>query len=332
MGAVRHGIVGCIGIGSIHGDAVQRARGAELVACSDIVPENARAFADEYDCGFYTDHVEMIEDANLDSVSVCTPSGTHSDIAIAAAEAGAHVLIEKPLAVYYADLDALERAADETGVTMATVFQRRTHAEHRRAKEAIANGELGQMILGDATEKWHRTQEYYDSSDWRGTREMDGGCLMNQGIHRIDLLQWLMGGVKSVYAVTDTTAHEMEMEDVAAVVLRFENGAYGAIETTTSVRGGESRLELNGLMGSYNSGEFDLEDGEITVETDDREWGDGHARIVQDFVDAIRTGTDPLVPISEGRKAVEVILAAYASADLSRVVRLDELSALSDPA
>lgn len=322
---VRYGIIGCIGIGTTHGNAVESAEGAELVACTDIIEENARAFSEEHDCEPYTDHMTMIERADLDAVSICTPSGTHSDLAIDAAEAGIHILCEKPLDVYLDRIDAMIAAAEDAHVTLAGVFQRRTYPEHQRAKEAVENGELGELILGDTAVKWHRTQEYYDSGDWRGTREMDGGCLMNQAIHLIDLLQWLMGGVESVYAMTDTTAHDMSMEDVATVALRFENGAYGSIEATTSVSGGQDHLELNGTHGSYNTGEFDIREDKVEFESEDREWGVGHSRIVQDFVDAIREEREPLVPAREARKAVEVILAAYASANLEREVRLDEL-------
>ena len=327
---IRIGIVGCVGIGTTHGDAVTSAEGATLVACADIVEENARAFGEEYGCTPYTDHVEMIEDAELDAVCVCTPSGTHSEVAVGAAEAGAHVLCEKPLDVYSERIDAMVTAAREADVVLAGVFQHRTFAEHQRAKEAVESGELGQLILGDVAVKWRRTQEYYDSGAWRGTREMDGGCLMNQAIHYIDLLQWLMGGIESVYAMTDTTAHDMEMEDVSTIAVRFENGAYGSIVATTSAGTETTRIELNGTNGSYESGEFDLNDGEIDSRPEDAEWGTGHRRVVQDFVDAIRENREPMVPAREARKAIDVILAAYASSDLGREVKLSEVAELSD--
>lgn len=323
--SIRYGIIGCVGIGTTHGKAVQDAEGVDLVAAADTIEANAREFADNYDCEWYTDHVEMIEDANLDAVSICTPSGTHSDIAVSAAKAGANILCEKPLDVYLDRIDSMIETAEEVGVTLAGVYQRRTYSEHQRAKKAVENGKLGQMVLGDAMVKWHRTQGYYDSGNWRGTRKMDGGCLMNQAIHLIDLLQWLMGDVESVYAMMDTTVHEMDMEDVATVALQFENGAYGAIEATTSVRGGKDSLELNGTAGSYNSGEFDLHEGEIDFEPEEREWGVGHTRIVQDFVDSLREGSEPMIPAREARKAIEIILAAYASANLNREVRINEL-------
>lgn len=314
---LRLGIVGVAGIGGTHADAIERADGAELIAGADLVEESVREFAEERNCAWYTDHVEMIEDADLDAVTIGTPSGTHAGLAIDALEAGAHVLCEKPLDVYRERVDAMIKAAEETDRVLAGVFQHRTDAENRRAYEAVRSGELGDVILADTTVKWYRTQGYYDSADWRGTREMDGGCLMNQAIHSIDLLQWIAGDVTRLCARTDTIAREMEMEDAAVIALEFENGAFGSIEATTAVQGGQSRLEVNGTEGSFNTDSFATPDDapEITYEPNNAEWGEAHATVVQDFVDALRRGRDPMVPAHEARKPVDIILAAYESVD-----------------
>lgn len=331
MDTVRYGIVGCVGIGQTHAAGVEAADGAELVACADVVEENAREFADDHGCAWYTDHVEMIEDADLDAVSVCTPSGTHSDVATSAMEAGANVLCEKPLDVYVDRVDAMLDAAEDHGVTLAGVFQRRTQPAAQRAREAVQSGELGEMTFGDVQVKWFRDADYYASGEWRGTRDMDGGVLMNQAIHGVDLLQWTMGGVEWVEATLDTVEHDIEVEDTAVVTVGFENGAYGTVEATTATYPSNPVvLELNGREGSLTleddeMAQFETRDGEVDFDAPDREFGSGHAVVVQDFVDALREGREPMVPGREAARAVEINLAIYAAADRDERVYVDDL-------
>jgi predicted dehydrogenase len=340
MSTLRYGVIGCAGIGLTHGDAVGEVDGAELVACADVDPDAASEFADEYDCVAYTDTAEMVADADVDAVSVCTPSGTHADVTVAAARAGADVLCEKPLDVYADRIDRMISVCEAEGVTLAGVFQKRTHDSAQRAKRALEDDEIGDLVLGDTHVKWFRSQEYYDSGGWRGTRDMDGGAMMNQAIHAIDRLQWLAGGVESVTALTDTLQRDLECEDTAAVALRFENGALGTIEATTAVKGGTDRTELNGTEGTVGlEGQalttFEVATGaesqygaetetrEATVE--ETEWPGPHVRVVQDFVDALREGREPMAPAREAREAVDVILAAYESAERGEPVELDEI-------
>lgn len=333
---VRCGIVGCAGVGNTHAEAVAAADGAELLACADVDSEAAATFADEHDVpSRYEDVAEMVADADLDAVSVCTPSGTHADVTVAAVGAGAHVLCEKPLDVYAERIDRMIEAADDAGVTLAGVFQRRFNAASQRAKRAVEDGELGDVMLADTAIKWFRSQEYYDSAGWRGTRDMDGGCLMNQGIHDIDRLQWLAGDVVEVQAVTDTLKRDIECETVAALALRFENGAAGTIEATTLTKGGRDRTEINGTGGSIaiagggidyletatgEAGQYSAETEPRDVEVEPGQWGEGHAAAVADFVAALREGREPAVPAREARKAVDVILAAYESAEVGAPV------------
>jgi len=337
---IRYGVVGCAGIGTDHGDAVVDAEGAELVACADLDADAASDFADEYDCAAYTDTAEMVADADVDAVSVCTPSGTHADLTVEAARAGAHVLCEKPLDVYADRMDRMIDACDEAGVTLAGVYQKRTFDSAQRAKRAVEDGELGDLVLGDAQVKWFRSQPYYDSGEWRGTREMDGGAMLNQAIHFIDMLQWLGGGVESVQAMTDTLARDLECEDTAAIAFRFSNGALGTISVTTATKGGGDRIELNGTEGSLaltgdsitefrvGTGEeshYSAETESVDVDIASHEWGDGHRAVVQDFVDALREGREPMVPGREARTAVDIILAAYESSERGERVALDEV-------
>jgi predicted dehydrogenase len=326
---VQYGVIGCAGIGNTHAEAVGATERAELVACSDVDPDAAAAFAEEHGIGAtYEDVTAMIEGSDVDAVSVCTPSGTHADVVVEAAEAGANVLCEKPLDVYADRMDRAIEACDAADVTLAGVFQWRFEPGTRRAKQAMEDGELGTPVLGDTTRKWFRSQAYYDSAGWRGTRDMDGGALMNQTIHVIDLLAWFMDGVESVSAITENVDRDLECEDTAAIALSFENGAVGTIEGTTAVKGGQSRTELNGTEGSITLDaaditHFEVGTGEEThhhAETESREdrekgseFGEGHEAAVADFVDALLSGREPAVTGRQARHAVDVILAAYAA-------------------
>ncbi|MFB6217676.1 MAG: Gfo/Idh/MocA family protein [Halobacteriaceae archaeon] len=328
MDELRYGIVGVTGRGGTHAGLAANAAGVELVAGADVVAENVRAFEAEYGATGYEDHGAMLGAEELDAVSVCTPSGTHADIAVDCLEAGVAALVEKPLDVYIDRADRMVEAAEEHRVPLACAFQKRLTPERWTAKRWVEEGRFGDLVLADATVKWHRTQEYYRG--WSGTRDLDGGCLMNQAIHSVDLLQWLGGGVEAVHARTDTVAHEMECEDVAVVSLAYESGAYGTIEATTAVRGGEDRLELNGTEGSYNSGTFVRGDEAVEpdlVEPPTGTWTEG---LFRDFVAAVREGRDPHVDGEEALRALEVVLAAYASATLDREVRIDELRDLTE--
>ncbi|WP_266082953.1 Gfo/Idh/MocA family protein [Haladaptatus caseinilyticus] len=328
--SLRYGIIGCIGIGQTHGQAVQNADGVELVACADVVPENGQSFAEEFECAAYTDTTEMIEDANIDAVSVCTPSGTHSRVVTEVAEAGADVLCEKPLDVFADRMDRMITACNNAGVTLAGVFQRRYDPAALRVKSAIAEGDLGKVVLGDTAVKWFRSQEYYDSGDWRGTRKMDGGVLMNQAIHMIDRLCWLVGDVEEVWATVDNVDRRLDCEDTAAIAVRFANGALGTIEGTTAVKGGLTRTEVNGTEGSITIEEDDVSHFEVgtgeesfySPETEIQDvvgkvspLGEGHEAVVQDFVNALHEGRRPAVTGQEARSPVDLILAAYAAAE-----------------
>ncbi|WP_123535369.1 Gfo/Idh/MocA family protein [Halosimplex salinum] len=338
---LRYGIVGCAGIGNTHAEAVQSADGATLAACADLDSEAAATFADEHDVAeTFEDPATMVAEGDVDAVSVCTPSGTHADVTTAVAEAGAHVLCEKPLDVTAERVDRMVRVCDEAGVTLAGVFQRRFDPAVRRARRAVEEAEIGRPILGDTHLKWFRSQRYYDSAEWRGTREMDGGAFMNQGIHSLDALQWVMGGVESVQAETGALARELECEDTGAMVLQFENGAIGTVAVSTAVTGGTDRTEINGTEGSFSLGDAGLTDFRVgtgeqskwsaeteerEVEGDPHEAGEGHDGVVQDFVDAVREGREPEVPGYQARAAIDIILAAYRSAETGERVRLDEI-------
>ena len=339
-GSLRYGVVGCAGIGNTHAEAVAAVDGADLVACADLDADAAAAFADDHDVArTFEDPAAMVAEADIDAASVCTPSGTHAGVVTDLAEAGAHVLCEKPLDVTAERVDRMVAACDGAGVTLAGVFQRRFDPTVRRAKRAVDDGEIGRPVLADTHLKWFRPQAYYDSAGWRGTREMDGGAFMNQGIHSLDALQWIMGGVESVRAETGTLARDLECEDTGAMVLRFENGAVGTVAVTTATKGGTDRTEINGTEGSLaladDGAEIRLGTGEETLwgaetesralDSDPHDAGPGHEGVVRDFADAVREGREPEAPAREARAAVDIVLAAYRSAETGERVALDEV-------
>lgn len=251
---LRFGIVGCGSIGPTHAGAIQQIEDAELVAVSDVVAERAEKVAKKFDVArVYDSHKTLLADSEIDVVCICTPSGMHADGVVAALRAGKHVVTEKPMEVSLEACDRMIAAEDETGKKLAIISQHRFDAATVLVKEAIDSGKLGKLVLCDATVKWWRTQEYYDSGDWRGTWALDGGgALMNQGVHTVDLLQWLAGGVSSLYAQTRTSAHErIEVEDVAVAALTFESGAVGTLTATTAAyKGFPVRIDIYGTEGS----------------------------------------------------------------------------------
>lgn len=252
---LQFGIVGLGMIADFHARAIRAMSGGRgtLVACCSRHKEKADAFARKFDCAPYASLEDFLRHPGLQIVTVCTPSGTHRETALAAAAAGKHLLVEKPLEITARRCRAIVEACRSRGVLLAGIFPSRFHEAARAVKGAIDRGRLGRITLGSAYVKWYRSQEYYDRGGWHGTRQWDGGgALMNQSIHAIDLLQWFMGPVASVHAFTATLGHErIEVEDNAAAALRFVNGALGAIEGSTCVFPGFlKRIEVSGTRGS----------------------------------------------------------------------------------
>src|SRR5438067_3893020 len=231
---LRFGIIGCGVIGRIHAEALATLPDAQLVAVADVVPELAQKLAEAFHVTPYSNVQEMLTREQLDIVDVCTPSGQHGEQACQVMRAGVNVIIEKPMEITHAAIAEMLKVQQETGVKMAVISQHRFDPDTIKVHDLVEAQAFGRLVLGNALVPWWRSQAYYDSGAWRGTWELDGGgVLMNQSIHSIDLLQWLMGPVKSIFAYTDTLVHRMETEDVAVAVLRFANGALGTISATT---------------------------------------------------------------------------------------------------
>ena len=341
------GIIGTGMISRFHARALAEVRNAGLVACFDMSGERAAAFGAEVGCKAYDSLDAMLADPEVHAVTVATPSGAHMDPAIAAAKAGKHVIVEKPLEITLKKCDKIIAACEAAGVKLATIFPSRFHKSSRQLKRAIDGERFGRLTLGDAYVKWFRTQEYYDSGAWRGTWALDGGgALMNQAVHTVDLLLWLMGPVAEVQAYTDTLAHErIEVEDTAVATLRFANGALGVIEASTAAFPGYlKRIELHGSHGSAVLEEEDIvkwdfakkargDAAVLEAMANSTSTGGGaadpssighhaHTLQLQDFVDSIRKDLTPSVADAEGRKPVELILAIYKSAKTGKAVKL----------
>ena len=250
---LRFGIVGCGVIAATHAQSIaDLPNDARLIAVADIVPECAQKLASRYGATAYTSLQEMLQHEALDIVNICTPSGLHCEHACAVMRSGRHVIVEKPMDISLASMDEMLNVQQKMGVKMTIISQHRFDPAAQQVYRSIQEKAFGRLVLGNALIPWWRSQKYYDSGAWRGTWDLDGGgVLMNQAIHSIDLLQWLMGPVKSIYAFTDTLAHRMETEDVAVAVLRFANGAIGTIAATTAAYPGiATRIELFGDSGS----------------------------------------------------------------------------------
>jgi UDP-N-acetyl-2-amino-2-deoxyglucuronate dehydrogenase len=343
------GLVGCGMIAEFHTRAINEIPGSRVVAAFSRARTNAEKIAGMagHGCAIYDDIDDMLAHPELDIVCVCTPSGAHRDPAIQSARVGKHVVVEKPLEITLARCDAIIEACESAGVRLCTIFPSRFTPANIRLKEAITGGRFGRLTLGDTYVKWWRTQEYYDSGGWRGTWNLDGGgALMNQAIHNVDLLYWLMGDVESIVAQTATLAHHrIEVEDTAVASLRFKNGALGAIEAATSAYPGLlKRTEIHGDRGSARVEQDDItlwefqekvpSDNEIFAAmagqtgfkagaSDPRGITHvGHRDQLMDFVEAIDQGREPLVDGKEGRKSVEIIRAIYRASESGQAVKL----------
>lgn len=344
--AIGFGIIGCGMIAKFHARAIADA-GAKLVACYNRSPGPAAALAAETGCRAYTDLDALLADPAVQVVTIATPSGAHLEPALAAAAAGKHIIVEKPLEITLDRCDQLIAACRRAGVILSTTFPSRFHAPSREIKQAIDAGRFGRLTLGDAYVKWYRTQQYYDSGAWRGTWKLDGGgALMNQAIHSIDLLLWFMGPAVEVSAHTATLAHErIAVEDVAVASIRFANGALGTIEGSTAVwPGALKRIEIHGVQGTAIMEEEDIKEWRFAAETpadealrqrlshktktgggasDPKAIGHhGHTAQFLDVMGAIQEQRPPLIDGAEGRRAVELILAIYQAAEIGRSVAL----------
>lgn len=332
---VRFGIIGT-GVGAnfcAEGlSMITDAKVAKLVAVTSRREERAKEFASKWNLDlWYTNYEEMLEKAPIDAVIINTPHYLHYPMALDAVRAGKHTLVDKPMTINLREADDLIKEAKKKDVKLGVILQSRFDPTIRKVKDAADEGKFGRLILGEASVKWFRTQEYYEKSPWRGRWATEGGgALINQAIHTIDLLLWIMGRPKYLWAQIDTVAHNIEVEDLAVAAIRFENDALGIIQGSTATYPGlPTRLEIHGTKGTATiEGEIlkrwsVLGEEEIVVEKTKeglKSWArpelvpaTNHAALIRDFAEAILNDREPFVDGAEGRRSLEVIMAIYES-------------------
>ncbi len=336
-------IVGCGTISDWHAKAAKEAVHAHLVGAYDQSPERTRAFCQAYGIRAFSSMEELLSSPEVEAVCLCTPSGYHTEGALSVIAAGRHVLVEKPLALTVSDCDRIIEAARDAGVTVGVVSQHRFTPAMDLLRELLQTGKLGRIVSVDLSMKYYRSQEYYDSGHWRGTWALDGGgALMNQGIHGIDTMLYLVGDVKCISGYARTLARNIEVEDTAVAAFELENGALGTLQGTTSVSPGYPReLTISGTSGTVTILDnktftrWDVEGCPLpegicddspqrSSAKDPRALGvAGHIAVVEGFARAILFGDPIPVSAEDGRRAVELIAAIYRSSDTHAPVTLE---------
>jgi UDP-N-acetyl-2-amino-2-deoxyglucuronate dehydrogenase len=339
---LRFALVGCGRIAHRHAQllADEQVGGAELAGVCDVVPERAAAFGAKYAVPFFTDMDEMMAATKADVVSVLTPSGLHAEHVIRLARHGKPIVCEKPMALTLDDADAMIRACDHARSKLFIVKQNRWNRPVVKLREALMAGRFGKLVMGTVRVRWCRTQEYYDLDPWRGTWRYDGGILANQASHHLDLLEWMMGDVESVFAQSTTALVNVETEDTAVAVLRFTNGALGVIEATTAARpkdlegsisilGEKGTVEIAGFavneMRHWNFTEALPGDADVIKShsvNPPNVYGFGHHAYLEHVVDAVMNDKSALVDGLEGRRSLELMTALYESIESGAEVKL----------
>lgn len=339
---LKFALVGCGRIAKRHSEllGLNQIDGAQLVAVCDINEEKAKAVAAKVNIPYFLKIDEMMTSIEIDIVSVLTESGNHAKNVIQLAKYGKHIIVEKPMALTIDDADDMIKACDMNGCRLFVVKQNRFNVPVVKLKEALDNDRFGKLFMGTVRVRWCRRQDYYNQDRWRGTWEMDGGVITNQVSHHLDLLEWMMGTVDSVYAKGIRALADIEAEDTAVVILKFRNGGLGVIEATTAIRpkdlegsisilGEKASVEIGGFavneMKSWNFQEEIDEDKEVAEKysvNPPNVYGFGHKAYYDHVVDSINSGKPQLVDGLEGRKTVELISAIYESMETRKEVFL----------
>jgi len=353
MRKLKFAIIGCGRISYKHVEALLNNREeTELTAVCDIVPEKADRCLKEYLLGIpgiqvphiYTDYKDMLEKAEIDVVAIATESGYHPQIAIDCMNAGKHIIVEKPMALSTKDAEAMIDSAGRNNVKLCVCHQNRFNKPIKQLRKAIESGRFGRLINGTARILWTRDMNYYTQAPWRGTWGLDGGTLMNQCIHNIDLLQWMLGGeIDTVYAQTGNYIRDIDAEDFGAMIIRFKNGAIGIVEgsacvypknleETLSIFGEKGTVCIGGLavnkIEAWRFGDNKDSEEEILMHQEDDPdtvYGFGHIPLYKDMIDAINSGREPLINGEQGMKGMKIILAAYKSQKTGMPVKYDNL-------
>lgn len=331
-------IIGCGFISEKHAYTINNIGGAKLIAVCDKNVLAAKRYEDKYGVKVYTDIEEMLLNEKIDIVNICTPSGSHTVIAELVAGYGKHIIVEKPMALTLADTNKIIAASENNNVKLAVVHPNRFRPAVLKLQEILDAGLLGKISHALCIVNWNRGQHYYDQAPWRGTKEQDGGVLMNQAIHNLDLLLSFMGKPTEVFSMQATRLRDIEVEDVSTGVIRFESGALANVQASTTVypKNLEESITIFGETGTVKIGGAhalyfeildiqDLQEETIQyiVDVESNPWGvPGHERIIKDMIKAVAEDRKPIISGEDGRNAVELVLAFYESAKLNKPVNL----------
>jgi UDP-N-acetyl-2-amino-2-deoxyglucuronate dehydrogenase len=336
---IRFAIVGCGHIAKKHAEAIKNSEGAHFYAVCDTVEDKMKPYIEEYGVKGYNSLEDLLKDPEVDVVNICTPSGFHANIAVQAAEAKKHVVVEKPIALTLEDTDKMIDACKRNNVKLAVVHPNRFRPAFIKLKKWMEEGRFGKLSHANCTVRWNRNQAYYDQAPWRGTKSLDGGVLMNQAIHNLDLLIWLMGDVEEVYSMDATRLRNIEAEDVSAGVARFKNGALGVIEAAVtiypknfeesiSIFGEKGTIKIGGQTANFiehlvMEGLSEEEVEALKAEIKENPFGKpGHQCIIEDMVEAIKEDREPVVTGEDGKRALQLVVSLYESAESRKPVIL----------
>lgn len=342
---VGYAVVG-LGVGMRHADAAAKSENANLIAVCDLKQEKLDKVKELYpETLTYTDFDEMLKNPDIEAISIAVPSGMHADFAVKAMKAGKNVLVEKPIDITVEAALRIEKARQETGMKAGVVHQNRYNADMTPMHDAVINGKIGKVLFGDFAVKWYRTQEYYDNGGWRGTWEMDGGgSLMNQAVHTVDLMQWMMNSdVESVTSQMAIYNHKIETEDFTASLIKFKSGAVATfISTTCAYPGISTDIRVYGTEGSMEADQDELKLWKFkgADENEEKEMLEkyagngaaaaldptlciGHSYVVEDMINAVLEDRDPSIVPMEAIKSVRIVNAVYESAKTGKTIYFD---------
>jgi predicted dehydrogenase len=357
MTKLKFALIGCGRISTNHINAIlDNFEDAELISVCDLIKDRAEQKADEYlnyakkrsvsviRPKVFTDYREMLQKEDINLYVVCTESGYHAEISLYCLNLKKHVLVEKPMAMSLQDADRMIKVAKENKVKLSVCYQNRFNPPIQKLRQAIDSGRFGRIFAGTARILWNRNKEYYDKANWRGTWKLDGGCLINQCTHNIDLLQWMIDSeIDSVYGQMGNYMHPyIQTEDYGSIIIKFKNGAIGNIEGTVCVypKNLKETLTILGEKGTVIIGGlalnkilvWDFEDKQESLEQLQKEcdseveniYGKGHTPLYENIIDVIRNNTNPLIDGNEGKKSLSIILMAYKSQKYSRIINYNE--------
>lgn len=338
MSKWKFGIIGCGGIAKFHADALRELEKAELVCVAGRSTDKTKTFAGSFGCEWTSDYRSLLQRSDIEIVCVTTSSGSHAQIGRDVLEAGKHLVMEKPVTLDAGEAQQLIDLAESRGLILSVISQRRFEPHFQKVKRLLDEGKLGRLLLVESGTPYFRSQEYYDSADWRGTIAEDGGALMNQGIHQIDLLLWLGGPVRSVFGKVATMTHRMEAEDIGVATVKFANGALGMVMSSTSVKPGFlPYIHLYGEKGTIkivgqSIAHWTVE-GVDAPEERAAQVSDGssnplaishvyHRQQLEELLISLDRGLPPAVGGADGKRAVELIQAICTSSESGKEIVL----------